>query len=36
VNEVDEERAARLEERRKQVALAERRGAKHIGQKLTS
>jgi UPF0176 protein len=34
VNEVDAERAARLEERRKQVALAERRGKKHIGQKL--
>jgi UPF0176 protein len=36
VDEVDEERAARLEERRKQVALAERRGDRHIGQKLTS
>ncbi len=34
VNEVDAERAARLEERRKQVALAEQRGKKHIGQKL--
>ena len=34
VNEIDEERAARLEERRKQVALAEQRGDKHIGQKL--
>jgi UPF0176 protein len=31
---VDTERAARLEERRKQVDLAERRGEKHIGQKL--
>ena len=36
VDEVDEERAARLEERRKQVALAEQRGDKHIGQKLVS
>jgi UPF0176 protein len=36
VNEIDEERAARLEERRKQVVLAEQRGDKHIGQKLTS
>jgi UPF0176 protein len=36
VNEIDEERTARLEERRKQVALAEQRGARHIGQKLTS
>jgi UPF0176 protein len=34
VNEIDEERAARLEERRKQVALAEQRGDRHIGQKL--
>ena len=34
VDEIDEARAARLEERRKQVALAERRGDKHIGQKL--
>ena len=34
VNEIDEERAARLEERRRQVALAEQRGDKHIGQKL--
>jgi len=32
--EIDGERAARLEERRKQVALAEKRGEKHIGQKL--
>ena len=31
---IDAERAARLEERRKQVALAEQRGEKHIGQKL--
>ncbi len=36
VDDVDEERAARLEERRKQVALAEQRGDKHIGQKLIS
>ena len=36
VDEIDEERAARLEERRKQVALAEQRGDRHIGQKLTS
>ncbi len=36
VGEIDEERTARLEERRKQVALAEERGEKHIGQKLTS
>ncbi len=34
VDQVDEERAARLEERRKQVALAEQRGEKHIGQKI--
>ena len=34
VSEIDEDRTARLEERRKQVALAERRGEKHIGQKL--
>jgi UPF0176 protein len=33
-NELDEDRAARLEERRKQVALAAERGGKHIGQKL--
>ena len=32
--ELDEERAARLEERRKQVALAAERGEAHIGQKL--
>lgn len=31
VNELEAERAARLEERRKQVALAARRGEKHIG-----
>ena len=36
VEEIDDERAARLEERRKQVALADERGEKHIGQKLTS
>jgi UPF0176 protein len=34
VGELDEERAARLEERRKQVALAAERGEAHIGQKL--
>ena len=34
VNEIDAARASRLEERRKQVALAEQRGEKHIGQKL--
>jgi UPF0176 protein len=34
VSEVDEDRAMRLEERRKQVALAEQRGDRHIGQKL--
>jgi len=34
VNEIDAERAARLEERRRQVALAEQRGEKHIGQKI--
>jgi UPF0176 protein len=33
-SELDEARAARLEERRKQVALAARRGESHIGQKL--
>lgn len=33
VGELDEERAARLEERRKQVALAEERGDTHIGPK---
>lgn len=33
VGELDEERAARLEERRKQVALAEERGESHIGPK---
>ena len=31
VNELDAERAERLEERRKQVSLAEKRGEKHIG-----
>lgn len=31
VNELDEDRAARLEERRRQVALAADRGDKHIG-----
>jgi UPF0176 protein len=31
VDELDKERAARLEERRKQVALAKERGDKHIG-----
>lgn len=34
VNELDDGRAARLEERRKQVALAARRGKKHIGQQI--
>ena len=34
VDGIDAERAARLEERRKQVDLAQRRGEKHIGQKL--
>jgi UPF0176 protein len=34
VDEIDAERATRLEERRRQVALAEQRGEKHIGQKL--
>lgn len=33
VNEADEDRRARLEERRKQVALAARRGERHIGPK---
>jgi len=33
VGELDEERAARLEERRKQVALAAERGTSHIGPK---
>ncbi len=36
VDEIDEDRAARLEERRKQVALAEQRGDRHIGQKLST
>ena len=34
VGELDAERAARLEERRKQVALAAERGTSHIGPKL--
>jgi UPF0176 protein len=34
IDELDEERAERLEERRKQVALAAERGDAHIGQKL--
>ena len=34
VSEIDAERTSRLEERRRQVALAEQRGEKHIGQKL--
>ena len=34
IGEIDEGRTARLEERRKQVALAQQRGEKHIGQKL--
>ena len=34
IGEYDADRAARLEERRKQVALAEERGDVHIGQKL--
>ncbi len=33
VDELEDERAERLEERRKQVALAEERGMKHIGPK---
>jgi len=33
IDELDEDRAARLEERRKQVALAAERGAAHIGPK---
>ena len=33
INELDSERAERLEERRKQVALAKQRGDKHIGPK---
>ena len=33
INEADEDRLARLEERRKQVALAAKRGDKHIGPK---
>lgn len=31
INELDAERAERLEERRKQIALADKRGDKHIG-----
>ncbi|MCH8099966.1 MAG: hypothetical protein IIB74_05965, partial [Proteobacteria bacterium] len=31
INEADDDRLARLEERRKQVALAEKRGDRHIG-----
>ena len=31
IDELDDDRAARLRERRKQVALAERRGERHIG-----
>ena len=34
VNEADEDRRARLEERRRQVALAEKRGEAHIGPKV--
>ena len=34
INELSDDRAARLEERHKQVLLAEERGDKHIGQKL--
>ncbi len=34
VDEIDADRATRLEERRRQVALAAQRGEKHIGQKL--
>jgi UPF0176 protein len=34
VNEADEDRLARLEERRKQVALAAARGDIHIGPKI--
>jgi len=33
-NAIDADRVSRLEERRRQVALAEQRGEKHIGQKL--
>jgi UPF0176 protein len=35
IDELDEDRAARLEERQKQVALATARGAKHIGPRET-
>jgi UPF0176 protein len=34
VGTLDEDRASRLEERRKQVALARKRGVEHIGAKL--
>ena len=34
INDLDSERAERLEERRKQVALAKQRGDKHIGPKV--
>jgi len=33
VNEADADRLSRLEERRKQVALAAQRGERHIGPK---
>lgn len=33
IDELDDDRAARLEERRRQILLAERRGEKHIGPK---
>jgi len=36
IADIDQERGARLEERRKQVQLAAERGEKHIGQKLGS
>jgi UPF0176 protein len=36
INELEADRTLRLEERRKQVRLARRRGAKHIGQTLDS
>jgi UPF0176 protein len=34
IGELEPERAARLEERRRQVALAEERGGRHIGQQI--
>ena len=34
IGSLDEDRAARLAERQKQVTLAEQRGEQHIGQKL--